>query len=92
MTIDLAATIAAVASLVTVVGQVVLQIMQFLAQKEARQARAALSDKVDDTAAAVAENTTLTKDTALQVKEVHAATTAIAEATGQHQILTHDGG
>lgn len=33
------------------------------------------------------ENTALTKDTAAKVEVVHAATTAIAEATGNHKIL-----
>lgn len=33
------------------------------------------------------ENTALTKDTAAKVEVVHAATTAIQEATGNHKIL-----
>jgi hypothetical protein len=37
------------------------------------------------------ENTAVTKDTAAKIEVVHAATTAIVEATGTHQILPHDG-
>ncbi len=69
LSVDLAATIAAVAGLVTVIGNLALQIMQVMQlRKSAENGR-----KLD-------VNTQLTK-------EVHESTTAIAEATGTHQIL-----
>jgi hypothetical protein len=70
---DLAATITAVGTLATVIGNLVLQIVQSRRSKENGR-------KID-------ENTALTRDTAAKVEVVHAATTAIAESTGTHQTL-----
>lgn len=78
---DLAGVLTSLATLIGVVGGLV---MQWRGQTESREGRARLAEKVD-------QNTALTKDTAEKVEVVHAATTAIAEATGTHQILPHDG-
>ena len=73
ITVDLATSIAAVAGLLTVVGNFVLQVLQMRRSRENGR-------KID-------ENTALTKVTAAQVDAVHAATTSIVEATGAHPIL-----
>jgi hypothetical protein len=73
----MAAILASLATLVTAAGGIIVQLR---GQAESRVDRADLRDKVD-------ENTALTKDTAAKVEVVHAATTAIVEATGTHQTL-----
>lgn len=73
----IAAVVGSLATFVTALGGVLLQLR---GQTESRRDRADLRDKID-------ANTALTKDTADKVEVVHAATTAIAEATGTHQIL-----
>jgi hypothetical protein len=70
---DIAASITAVGTLVTVIGNLVLQILQTRRSRENGR-------KID-------ENTALTRDTAAKVEVVHAATTAIQESTGTHQTL-----
>lgn len=61
----------------TVAGQIGTIFMQFQQRKMSKSN----SDKID-------ENTALTKDTAAKVEVVHAATTAIQEATGTHRALS----
>lgn len=78
---DLAGVLTSLATLIGVIGGLV---MQWRGQNEAREGRARLNEKID-------VNTAVTNDTAAKVEVVHAATTAIAEATGTHQILPHDG-
>jgi len=73
-----AETITAFGGFVTGVSTIVLQIMA--ARRSIQNGR-----KID-------ENTALTKDTAAKVEVVHAATTAIVEATGTHQILSDSKG
>lgn len=73
MTGDVAATITAVGTLITVIGNLVLQILQSRRSKENGR-------KID-------ENTALTQVTAQKVEEVHQATNAIVESTGTHQAL-----
>jgi hypothetical protein len=103
----IAAILASTAGLVGVIGNIMIQLRgqnEARADRaEARAGRAALSDKVDVAAAKVDvtsakieakvdANTELTKDTAAKVEVVHAATVAIAEATGSHPVLPHEGG
>jgi hypothetical protein len=68
-----AETITAFGGVVTGIGTLALQIMA--ARRSIKNGH-----KID-------ENTALTKDTAAKVEVVHAATTAIAENTGNHKIL-----
>lgn len=70
---DTAATITAIGTLLTVIGNFIMQIIQ--ARRSASNGR-----KLD-------ENTALTKETAAKVEDVHQATAAIAESTGSHPIL-----
>lgn len=85
---DLAGVLTSLATLIGVIGGLV---MQWRGQTEAREGRVKLGEKVDVTAAKVDENTAVTKDTAVKLEEVHQATAAIAESTGTHQILNDDG-
>jgi hypothetical protein len=68
-----AEAITAFGGVVTGIGTLALQIMS--ARRSIQNGR-----KID-------ENTALTRDTAAKVEVVHAATTAIAESTGTHQVL-----
>ena len=61
LSVDLAATIAAVAGLVTVIGNLVLQIMQIRGQREAREGRVKPGEKVDIASAKDDHNRELTQ-------------------------------
>lgn len=73
-----AQVLTSLATLIGVVGGIVVQLR---GQTEAREGRAKLADKVDS-------NTEITKATAGKVDAVH---DEVVAATGQHQILPHDG-
>jgi hypothetical protein len=69
----IAAIVASVSTLVGILGNIVLQLRQM-------KVSAGNSEKID-------ANTKLTQETAQKLEEVHAATAALIEVTGTHQIL-----
>lgn len=72
-----AAIIAAIATLVGVIGNILLQLVQ--AKRSAENGK-----KID-------ENTQMTRDTAAKVDEVHAATNVLtASASGSYKTLSED--
>lgn len=73
----IASVLTSLATLVGVVGGIVVQLR---GQTEARAGREKLNEKID-------VNTAVTNDTAAKVEVVHAATTAIVESTGAHPVL-----